>query len=343
MKTYWFLAALYCLISTSTFCQDYIYSNGTNWYSDFYDVITAQDPSSFARVSYVGEAFVLMWDRDVNNGSGDWITPEAYIFELSYDDDLQSQIRIRKSDFSKGQADQLADKYGFMMGQLPAFLRVGVDSINILASDALFGGNRWLNSIEITIGETSELYERTGNLEETLVHESAHAAMDYHYDEGWVTARSTDRSFISRYAFDNPNREDIAETIVPYLGLRSQDGRVREDQERIIREGIPNRIQYLNGLELNTYPFTFTTDVEEPAWAKTLRIFPNPTTDRLLQVSLPDVQVDAVELLDTSGRIVKQFNRVKSELNVEGLPAGTYALRIRVGDESVIRSQIILR
>jgi hypothetical protein len=232
---------------------NYAYNGGTTW--AFTRVITEEDPSSYKKVDFTGITTAKMYDRDANDNQGDWVYPEVYMYKLSYDDNIESEIRIRKKDFSQQEADQTAARYGHKMGQLPACLRRGVHYINILKSDALFGGNNWEKSIEITIGKTSEDYERVGNMEETLFHEATHAALDNNYrNDDWTASRDADGKFVSKYAYDNPNREDISESFLCYVGARFKAPRIYESDMQKLNAYMPERMVFFEQFDNDMYP-----------------------------------------------------------------------------------------
>jgi hypothetical protein len=250
---------LICLIlvicSHSNAQNAYVYENGTNWHPSLYNIINSNDPSAFESIHFEGEKHAEMWDRDADNNNGALINPISWVFKLTYEDGITSEIRIRILGFTKDQGLALAKKYGKKMGQLPACLRKGVGYINILKSDALFGGNNFKHSIEITIGETSELYEQTGNMEETLFHESTHAALDNLYQEDWPLHRDKDQKYISKYAADNPNREDISESFLMYAAVKHRTDRIQSEVAKI-NKNISNRLEFYNNKKFDMYPFT---------------------------------------------------------------------------------------
>ena len=99
-------------------------------------------------------------------------------------------------------------------------------------------------------------YENQGILEETLVHEASHTSLDsYHAEsEGWLSAQDKDCEFISTYARDNPIREDVAESYLPYLAIRYRSDRISDNLKKRIEEAIPNRIKYFDEQNFNMYP-----------------------------------------------------------------------------------------
>jgi hypothetical protein len=55
-----------------------------------------------------------------------------------------------------------------------------------------------------------------------------------------------DEGFISKYAEDNPEREDLAETMLLYLAYRFWPERITQETFETIESTIPNRIMYLD-------------------------------------------------------------------------------------------------
>jgi PEP-CTERM motif len=64
-----------------------------------------------------------------------------------------------------------------------------------------------------------------------------------------------DGEFISTYARDYPDREDIAESFLPYLALRYRADRISQSLSDTISQTIPNRINYFSDQSFDMYPF----------------------------------------------------------------------------------------
>ena len=105
--------------------------------------------------------------------------------------------------------------------------------------------------------EQGEQYIENGWLEEVLVHEGAHTSLDqYHANaKGWIDAQTLDGRFISDYARDHPGREDVAETFLAYLAVEFLSDRLTADQEKRIREAVPNRLNYFQQANLDMFPY----------------------------------------------------------------------------------------
>ena len=62
----------------------------------------------------------------------------------------------------------------------------------------------------------------------------------------WRCAQNKDQMFISSYARDNWDNEDVPESVVPWYAVTYRADRVGKDTVDIIQEAIPNRIQYFD-------------------------------------------------------------------------------------------------
>ena len=69
-----------------------------------------------------------------------------------------------------------------------------------------------------------------------------------------MTAQGADDAFISTYARDYPDREDLAESFLLYMALRHRSDRISATLSNTISRTIPNRIAYLKGLDLEMNP-----------------------------------------------------------------------------------------
>ena len=213
------------------------------------DIITGSDPSTFTSLEYAGQAERTMFDRRVD----DWITVRPFIFIANYDDGLSIEIQLNPEFKNVAEAEIQALKYAEVFGKLPTALREDVHTSWIHKGTHPFGGGN--NNLLIYIGQTLA-YENDGILEETLVHEASHSSLDEYHSasSGWIKAQNLDPSFISTYARDNPEREDVAETFLLYLALRYRPERIDSTLKDTILETIPNRIKYFDSLNLEMYP-----------------------------------------------------------------------------------------
>ncbi len=179
----------------------------------------------------------------------------AWIFKANCDDGANTfEIRVHE-DFTKTEAASAAEKYGEAVGRLPKVLRSGFgknSGINILNIHK--GSHQWFGSSRVgKIGiytEFATIKLDETRLEEGLAHEAAHVSLDDEVksDPKWLAARKADGAFISSYAKNNPDREDVAESFLAYFSARYVPTRIDSDWKDQILQTIPNRIAYFDAL-----------------------------------------------------------------------------------------------
>ncbi len=173
----------------------------------------------------------------------------AYIFNADYSDGLKIELQVNP-EFEFIKAKEYALQYATTIGRLPKALRKDVKTVWIHDGVYPFGGGN--ENLLIHVGQGEE-YIKQGILEETFVHEASHTSLDPYYSNNpqWLNAQKTDPNFISTYALDNPSREDIAESFLPYLAFKYRRDRITAEIANIILSTIPNRIEFFNSLNLD--------------------------------------------------------------------------------------------
>ena len=213
------------------------------------DIITSSSPGTLASVTYAGTGTRSMFDRRVNA----FTSYVAFLFNAVYTDGMTIEIQVNPEFGTSAAALVEAEKYGAVIGQLPTVLRKDVRTSWIHKGVQPFGGGN--NNLLIHTGQ-ADIYQASGILEETLVHEAAHTSLDaaHRRSAGWVAAQSADGDFISTYARDNPDREDIAESFLPYLALRHRSDRITASLAASIQQTIPARLRYFDAQSFNMFP-----------------------------------------------------------------------------------------
>ena len=131
--------------------------------------------------------------------------------------------------------------------------------INAYLFNARFDGG---SEVEVQVNPEFESASEAENLsgratlEEALLHEAAHTSLDplYRDAQRWLEAQQADGSFISAYARDYPHREDIAESVVPWIAVRFRRNRIHASVADTIVETMPNRMAFFDSLELDMRP-----------------------------------------------------------------------------------------
>ena len=224
------------------------------------DIITSTDPSLFSKIEYKGTGSRQMFDR--RNG-GSFNNVEPYLFDTSFTDGLKTEIQINP-EFTLDEATVEANKYAFLIGQLPTALRKDVETMWIHKGIEAYGGGN--NNLLVHTGQTEQYESYIASIvEETLLHEATHKSLDsYHYPnggwtqsgysegKGWIEAVENDNGcYISTYARDFPYREDLAELMPLYIATRYFPERISSEiRDKILSCNI-NRIRYLDSQNLD--------------------------------------------------------------------------------------------
>jgi hypothetical protein len=228
---------------------------GTVWIDP--DVIQPTDWSAHESLSYSGIAPRVVFDRRDNA----WTTKQMHIFEATFGDGEAIEVRVNSNDYSIGVATTHAENYSGMVGQLPASLREYVHTMTIHDGDYAFGGGS--NDILVHAGVPPST---VAFLEEILFHEATHVSYDadHHATAGWLAAQATDPTFISQYALDNPQREDVAESLLMWYSLKYRSDRLDGTTILATQEAIPNRLAYFDGLpfDMTAPDFNFNGQVD---------------------------------------------------------------------------------
>jgi hypothetical protein len=205
------------------------------------DIITAEDPTTFRGLRYTGRGRREIFDRRTDR----FVHVRAFLFRAAYEGGHPIEVVVNPEFASVKAARRQARFYAGPVGRLPRFLLTDVGQLWINRGKQPYGGGN--GSLLIHIGQTAE-YVRDGILEETLVHEATHTSVDARHaaSKGWLAAQRSDPTFISDYARENPTREDVAETLLPWLAVRQRRDRIDASLADTIERAVPARLAYLD-------------------------------------------------------------------------------------------------
>ena len=208
---------------------------GTVWITP--NILNPSDPTSLRSVTYAGRETRDFWDGQR------WTTINAYLFDVQYAG-RQLEFQVHPEFGSRAAARQEVDTYAPALGRLPAVFLSRAREVEIGASNDFAGA---AGIFHIHTGDGKDLINN-GFLEEVLIHEGGHVSLDLAHENsaGWRAAQEADGVFISDYARDFPDREDIAESILPYFAVRYKPERLSEAERAAFLTTIPNRLIYFD-------------------------------------------------------------------------------------------------
>ena len=212
------------------------------------DIIVPSDPTDFVGLEPAGRGERFVYDR--RHG---WITIQAYLFDATFANGRFAEFQINPEFGPWTEAEAVARAYAPAIGQIPVALREDVDAVWIHRGDEPFGGG---NRSLLVHSDRGEQYRERGILPEILVHEGVHTSLDSAHAgaPGWLAAQAADPTFISTYARDHPDREDLAESFSAWLAVRHRRDRITEGMADTITSAIPHRLAYFDSLHLSLCP-----------------------------------------------------------------------------------------
>jgi len=226
---------------------------GTMW--DLPDLITSSDYTIYSTSSYQGIETRLFYDKSIP----DFINYPAHIYKINFGDGLSVDFEIY-TEFTLEEAGNIEQKYAPLIGQLGKDLRRNIKSFEFLKGEEVASAQRsddlnyanitlhtgWLNNVVQTRPDGDKT-------EELLIHESAHLSIDpYIYgQQGWTDAVNLDGNYLSTYAKDNPDSEDIAETFQAYIAVKYFPDRISNSLRDTILSVCLNRFKYFDTLNLD--------------------------------------------------------------------------------------------
>ena len=172
-----------------------------------FDIIQVSDPGTFKCLEDLGRGDRQIWDKRIN---GEPVV-NAFLFQASYTDGTSIEVAINPEFETFEVARSEALRYARPLGQLPTSLRSGIKRFSVHKGRK--GYHAGTGQI-VVYADTTDNRLGYDHLEESLFHEAVHASWDaeHRLAPAWIDAQKRDGRFLSKYARNSPEREDLAET-----------------------------------------------------------------------------------------------------------------------------------
>ncbi|MDA5092738.1 hypothetical protein O2N63_01390 [Aliiroseovarius sp. KMU-50] len=207
------------------------------------EFIKTSDPSVYECLRPKGRAQAEMPDKR----GGPLMVDNTIQFDAIYSDGASVDIWVHPSLGSS--ATTYATHAAEAIGKLPSFMRSKLDHVVILKGDeSAFSED--MGHFFVLYSENMNKRISTHDLEETVFHESVHATLDAEYarSSAWEKAQRRDGGFLTEYAQNNPNGEDMAETALFAYAMTRTPGRLPAAVESGVKDAVPNRLAFLTKL-----------------------------------------------------------------------------------------------
>ena len=201
---------------------------------------------TYRGVTAGGAIYGKYWDYRNNY----WNSDRCFTFEAHFSDQHSFEVTTPKKDFFlQSHAKYKAEQILRVLGKTPVFVRSTLRTIAINGDGrgAGAGSNRERKSMSLNLADwviqnAYKLFLQLG------------AQVELHYieqSEKWKRAQELDPLFISTYARDNPNSQDVAESFVAWMLVRRYS---TSYQSQMIKRTIPNRIAVLDDFICSNNP-----------------------------------------------------------------------------------------
>ena len=217
-------------VKTISLSKNFIFKGGSEWKDG--DIINKKDPSNFIKLSFVEKKKVMGYDKRTlsNKYTKDgWGKSSftVFVFNASFENSKDILINVNDEFKTNKKAKKQAIKWAKIYGQMPKFLKKNVKEINIHKGKVGWAGGQGT----ILIHTDYLTNENKKYAEELMFHELTHASLDWWWggsvnEEKWLNAVSTDKYYISEYAWELPGNEDLAETVLWWYASRCKVDRI---------------------------------------------------------------------------------------------------------------------
>lgn len=206
------------------------------------DFITASDLDTYDSIQFVGLDNKEMPDSRNNQ----LFDTNTFIFNVTFTSGLDVEIWAHSSFGAVSAAQNYAEKLTSRLGKLPLFMRNQLSHVVLHKGDAGAFAESEANFFVI-YSDNMDVRIANNDLEETVFHETVHATLDATYlnSSEWIQAQQLDDAFITQYARNNPDKEDMAETALFIYTMVKHPGRLSQDIETWVLTNIPNRYSFL--------------------------------------------------------------------------------------------------
>ena len=245
-------------VKTISLSKNFIFKGGSEWKDG--DIINKKDPSNFINLSFVEKKKVMGYDKRTlsNKYTKDgWGKSSftVFVFNASFENSKDILINVNDEFKTNKKAKKQAIKWAKIYGQMPKFLKKNVKEINIHKGKVGWAGGQGT----IVIHTDYLTNENKKYAEELMFHELTHASLDWWWggsvnEEKWKNAVSTDKYYISEYAWELPGNEDLAETVLWWYASRCKADRISKKNNEKVNKFLTNRFKYLDEQNYDMHP-----------------------------------------------------------------------------------------
>jgi hypothetical protein len=173
----------------------------------------------------------------------------VHLFEIAFDDGSQVEVWVHPLVGARADAEALAHLLVGPLGRLPAIMRQRLSHVVIHSGDRTAFAEHLGHFFVLYDGNMRDRIG-TDDLEETVFHESVHATLDADWAESadWLAAQAADGAFVTEYAAEFPQGEDLAESALFALTYLRHPDRLPPEVAHGVEAIMPARLAFFRQL-----------------------------------------------------------------------------------------------
>ena len=209
------------------------------------EFITTEDPHTFLCLDDIGRERREMPDRRTDQLFAD----DTFIFAARFSDRNELEIWAHPTFGTLKNARRHVEMIVKPLGRLPSFMRQRLSHVVLHEGDQVaFAEDK--GHFFVLYSENVKRRIRTHDIEETIFHEAVHATLDddYRRSADWLEAQKADGAYVTHYAANQPDTEDMAESALFAYAILYHPGRLPRHIEDEVRLVMPNRLDYFSTL-----------------------------------------------------------------------------------------------
>jgi hypothetical protein len=234
---------LLATLALSTARADPLFPNSVA--SNDLDFITGDDPGTAFCLRFSGLTRAEMPDKRNDVLFAD----DVRVFAATFADDTALELWVHPDIATEEEAIALVTPVTEAIARLPIQMRSLLNHVVIHSGDE--------TAFAEDVGRFFVLYSdnirsriSTHDLQETVFHESVHATIDVPHADSpeWLAAQAADGAFVTTYAAENPEAEDMAETALFAWTTLKHPGRLPPEIEASVSTLVPARLAFFDTL-----------------------------------------------------------------------------------------------
>lgn len=231
------------LLIASPALADPLFPNSVT--SNDLDFIHDADPAAAYCLRLTGRMRAEMPDKRHDELFAD----DVRIFAAAFGDGPTVELWLHPAIVTEEEATTLATAVADAVAKLPTGMRALLHHVVIHDGDeTAFAEDK--GRFFILYADSIRARLSTHDLQETVFHESVHATLDIPHAESaaWRAAQTADAAFLTTYAAENPEDEDMAETALFAWAVLNHPGRLPPEIKAAVTALVPARLAYFDGL-----------------------------------------------------------------------------------------------